>query len=424
MIFTNDGGIMKFIRWLFSGEVLLAGFLVGNLFTSLTGGLIVFSHLFMALSFVVFLYRTIKKGKIINEMFIPNVIFLLILMLMLVSLFYTPNKNFGQEKVFLYSTLTAWTYFGTVLLVENKNGLRKLFQGIIFYSVLTSLFSVIELFGGADGRIGIGGDNNVIGLARISGLGIIIVVGMYFYQSKKVYKKSLWFLILIVLLGSLLGTASRGPLIALVISLVIFIPFSFKFSIKKLTITYNKNIASIFMLFGGIAFILPILISKGYFDLIINRIRVMAMNGESIDSGRLTRFDTAIEMFLDSPIIGQGIGSFSHFYWGMDVIGYAHNIFLEFLSELGLLGLLLFMSLLSYAFYSFFNYSRYNKIKSEQLIIFISVIFLLINATVSGDINGNRLLFSFLALLSLTPKFSDFRNKHLATTKLDKSRHN
>ena len=407
---------MKFIRWIFSGEVLLSGFLVGYLLTPITGGLIVFSHLFMAVSFVAFIYRLYKKKRLIkrNNIIIPSILYLAILGLMFLSLLYTPNANFGQEKVVLFSSLTAWTFFGTLFLIEDKDGLKRLFQGIIFYSTLTSFFMIVTFIGASGERLGIGGADNVIGVARISGLGIIMVVGLYFYRKVNRYKRFLAFILMVLMVVSLLGTASRGPLLALVFSLLFFVPLSFRFSLKDLTLTYNKSIATLFFLFGVTALILPFFIKQGYFDLMLERMNVLAVHGESAVGGRTSRFDTAMQMFLDSPILGQGIGSFSNFYWGIDADGYAHNIFLEFASELGFLGLFLFLVLLLYSLFVFVRHLRRNSLNPYQLVIFISVCYLLINANVSEDFNGNRLLFAFLALMAMTPKFANenvIRNK-------------
>lgn len=397
---------MKLIRWFFSGEVLFSGFLVGYLLTTVTGGFIVFSHIFMILSFMSFLKRLYNKKGILNINFIPFILYVLIFMVMLTSLYHTPLVISGQEKVFLFSTITAWTFFGTFLLIEDKDSLKKLFQGMVFYAFLVSLFTVLSMLGGVEGRVGLGGgSDNVISVARISGLGIISVVGLFFLQWTKGYKKLIGVVLLFLLIFSLFGTASRGPLIALAISLVIFIPLAFRFSLKELSITYNKGIVSLFLLFGAIVTFLTSFIKRGYFDTMLDRVNALRL--ESAVWGRTTRFEAAAGMFSESPILGKGIGSFSYFYRSSEIIDYPHNIFLELSSELGLFGLFLFLVLLTYSFLCFFRYFKTNRLNEYQIVIFISVIYLLINANVSGDINGNRLLFAFLALMVMTPRFSE-----------------
>lgn len=398
---------MHFLKWFLSGEVLFAGFLTGYLLTPLTNGVIVFSHIFMILSILAFLNRIYKRKVTMQGKIIPTTLFLLILFLIYLSLLYTPNLNFGKEKALLFTALTGWTFFGTLFLIGNKKGLKRLFQGMIFYCSITSFFMTLTLFQGNDYGVGIGGAENVIGVARFSGLGIILVIGLYFYPKINKGKKIFFLITLFVLLFSLLGAGSRGPLIATVLSLLIFVPMSFKFSLKNLTITYNKGIASLFALFALIAVAIPPLVNIGYFDTLIDRINVLLKteSGGGSVVGRFNRFDTAYSMFIDSPMFGKGIGSFSYYYWGLDTSGYAHNIFLEFLSELGLIGLISFLALLLYGIFNFVKYNKNKKIDIYQVVIFIGTVYLLINACVSSDINGNRLLFAFIALLIMSPYY-------------------
>jgi len=62
-----------------------------------------------------------------------------------------------------------------------------------------------------------------------------------------------------------------------------------------------------------------------------------------VDEGRSNLFSQSIETFLESPLIGNGIGSI-FFY----LHSYSHNLFLDILSETGLIGLVFFALLLLY----------------------------------------------------------------------------
>ena len=65
------------------------------------------------------------------------------------------------------------------------------------------------------------------------------------------------------------------------------------------------------------------------------------LNRGFVDEGRSNLFSQSIETFLESPLIGNGIGSI-FFY----LHSYSHNLFLDILSETGLIGLVFFAFLL------------------------------------------------------------------------------
>ena len=61
------------------------------------------------------------------------------------------------------------------------------------------------------------------------------------------------------------------------------------------------------------------------------------LNRGFVDEGRSNLFSQSIDAFLESPVIGNGIGSI-FFY----LHTYSHNLFLDILSETGLIGLIIF----------------------------------------------------------------------------------
>jgi hypothetical protein len=98
-----------------------------------------------------------------------------------------------------------------------------------------------------------------------------------------------------------------------------------------------------------------------------------------------------------------GIGGFVMDYGGYDAISgdYPHNIFLEIGSELGVIGMIAFLWMLGWTFSRWLALRR--KARGNQLhvvyTLFAMLVFELINACVSGDINTNRLLFGCLGLV-------------------------
>jgi len=117
-------------------------------------------------------------------------------------------------------------------------------------------------------------------------------------------------------------------------------------------------------------------------------------------------YNTAINSLKDFPrnIVGLGIGGFSVFYNGYDAPRglYPHNIFLEIGSELGILGLFAFIFVICKSIIVAFDNIKKSKLEWNYYInisLLMSLIFMLINSSVSGDINDNRLLFTTLGLI-------------------------
>ena len=131
--------------------------------------------------------------------------------------------------------------------------------------------------------------------------------------------------------------------------------------------------------------------------------RLMLLTQGSGDLGasanaRVENFDVAWRMFEERPIAGYGIGSFPVYYNGNDETMYPHNILLEVASELGILGLSLLLIL--------FAVSLRNILRSKstyKTVIQAGSMFLFLNSLVSGDLGDNRILFTFLGLMSASP---------------------
>jgi O-antigen ligase len=124
---------------------------------------------------------------------------------------------------------------------------------------------------------------------------------------------------------------------------------------------------------------------------------------------RVKSAELACEMFLNSPVIGNGYGSFkgyNNIKWASDQ-KYPHNIILEILAEFGIVGLFFF----GYIFYSIIHSLFYltNRLESVQaanfyflssrfslLILFLFSFWL---ALFSKDLSTQSLIWIFLAVI-------------------------
>jgi len=110
---------------------------------------------------------------------------------------------------------------------------------------------------------------------------------------------------------------------------------------------------------------------------------------------RVKSAELAWEMFLNSPVIGNGYGSFkgyNNIKWATDQ-KYPHNIILEILSELGIVGLLFF----SYIFYSIIHAITHSSIHKSAILTLFLFAFTL--ALFSKDLSSQSLIWIFLAVV-------------------------
>jgi O-antigen ligase len=178
--------------------------------------------------------------------------------------------------------------------------------------------------------------------------------------------------------------------------------------LKQGIIYYTKHTKYIFFSLLFVVVISSFLVKTEMFSTTFNRLEILFTeeNGGSSANARLVRYSEAYKMFQDSPFFGKGIGSFPVSFSSIDARDYPHNIFLELLSELGLLGLILFLFLLTVSIGRLIKVSKRDSINKMYLGLLAGFLFSFLNALVSGDINDNRILFTFIAIGAMTPALS------------------
>ena len=88
---------------------------------------------------------------------------------------------------------------------------------------------------------------------------------------------------------------------------------------------------------------------------------------------------------------------------GEDVRLYPHNLVLELGAENGLIGVLIFGALIIVTFAIGLTFLKREKGLARVVVRYLLVVccFSLLNAMVSGDINDNRILFTFVGLIGV-----------------------
>lgn len=347
----------------------------------------------------------------------------------LISFIYTKDPQYGLYKLLRFVTLTSAAFFLPFLIFQEEKRI-KLFFGIF---ISLAILMVIDILSGGLKPYTIGFktafSSNYLAVGRICGTAILILLFYFILLTRTKLLKLIFFLTIFFLLIGMLLSGGRGPILALIISiLTIFIYFLIQRR-KKFEYFSISNVSYV-MIKRKILFLIPIIILIGiyifiaykpYFLSTYNRFSILFEKGGKSALARVDMFKKSINTITEFPhmVTGLGIGGFSiHYkkYLHLKRI-YPHNIFLEIWSELGLFGFIPFCFLLFYAFsFVFFNIKKKQKLSLGTLNISLLslVIFMLINSSVSGDINDNRLLFTWIgtiyAIANIPDKLLNVKN--------------
>ncbi len=165
----------------------------------------------------------------------------------------------------------------------------------------------------------------------------------------------------------------------------------------RMTLLSNKRKFTRFIFYA-----VAVLLIIGFFMLLQNLdISILNSTLEEGDSERMIIWTMALNLFLDNPVWGVGLGGF-HLY----VIDYPwpHNFVLEILCECGLYGAV--SLLLVSMFYIYRNKITVKHLTSRNLYYFIFVFAFFVRVMVSSDLTQSIGLFA--ALFAIT----DFQIKH------------
>lgn len=248
-----------------------------------------------------------------------------------ISATWMPNTDYGASQIpnLLVSTLSV--YVAARLLGQlpspsdraNEVAWGFALLGLCMAVLLTTQGSVI------DGRLRLG-DASAVGLTQPFPLAALAALFLMFSATKPTYK-FIAFVCFIVLLFALLLSGTRGSVLAIAAGMITL--FLFASHRQKLITTMIGVLAAVI---GGASFIVMRIGAD-------TPLRVLELEsyGNARDASsyeRLLGYEQAWLLIKNSPLFGNGLGSFSYFA-GYD---YPHNVFLEIWSQSGAIGLLLF----------------------------------------------------------------------------------
>jgi len=308
-----------------------------------------------------------------------------------VSYTYTSAPEYGGTKLLRLICIGTLLLLSGLVFVRDENSLRRFFRLFIACACITSLQLIFHLEKRVEGAEG---DITRIGAGWLIGIGILLLLG-YSYSRSKLISMLTIFACLPLLLAGLIASAARGPLIAL----LLFLPIWLFFFDKRTSFSTRVLVAAVLSVSCVGSFLYLRSRDPGKYNSKLNEIVSMSEGEHTTGSAtkRLEFYAETLQAIPDNLWLGQGVGSWSVAFMGKDTRDYPHNLFLETTFEEGLTGqilLLIFLGAVGLAAY------RVAKGSGFRYGVLLIVMMYCVTVTMfSGDLDDDRLIWFWAGIV-------------------------
>ena len=314
-----------------------------------------------------------------------------------VGILYSRAPVYGTTKVIL--VCSYFWLLGTVIynLIDDMSIGKAFLNGLLIGGLLLVAVTVmefgnpIEMFQRANRffRLRFGEEGNPIMLGRHLALTIITIATYVAVQRR--WKDLVWSIPLgLLTLVYLVATGSKGPLLALVLSLVIIPLLMMKGVMGRLS-------TSILLvgLFSVVTVVGIEFLPKGFIE---ERFTEKVQNL----SLRMPAYQDVMKTLYESDavqaLVGHGTGDYGYFALGRDERAYPHNVLLEVAYENGLIGVGLLVAALGYPLVTVIRATQHKlEYRQRMVLAGLSATYIssVINAQFTGDLGANLLIGMF-----------------------------
>lgn len=376
------------------------------------------SNIFAILGVVIGVLYYFKKGNFVVKKEHVSILFYLILILLVISIFKTMDIA-SQDALYLFEKyfLFILIYLVSINLLDDTSmdmtrrlliivggvlGLIAVYQSVTVY-IPHGVNAAPHNFVGPFLRAGLGLDEKNFFASTLVTISFI-TLGELFTTSKRSYKFILLLIYGLVIAG-VIFTFSRGALISLIASMLTF--FYMLSYIRKRLRYVISFLAALPVLFTILA------LTTDAFDLLIGRIINSTDDNQAIS--RLTQMEMAFDLFNPLTLItGFGLGNFKYLngYYVM------HNTFFALWVELGLLALIIFVCIFIICFKRLFFLVKNGD--ENHRIIAASIFACFVAFTIQGlTIDGSTRNTLYLLILMISIYYFSAKSKLDAKVKND-----
>lgn len=263
-------------------------------------------------------------------------LFLSLLIFSIISTYYSINITesiISLNKLFIIiSTIVCCS-----ICIEKENKVFEILLKVLFLSLaFECVFTIVDFFYGSYPFTGVSMNRNISSFSILIKLPLVIYYKDFLKKRDKFY---IHFLEILTILSIVL-LESRAALFCLIFFYIFYL-------------VYSKSLSSMLKIIFALVLIIFYLPSSTILK--NNSIGVENIFSDESLNFRLEFYGYAINFFQNSPIFGNGIGTWkiiSSNITSGQVPYYVHNDFLQFLTETGLLGFLCYLAIFIYILYS------------------------------------------------------------------------
>ena len=303
------------------------------------------------------------------------------------SYVYTNAPSYGGSKLTRFLSIGILLFIAPFFLILTEEHLRRFARAFVGLSAVTAIQLIYTLeYGTQDPTV----DITRIGAGWLLGMAVILVLFYPLVPSRR-GQRALYISVLPLCIAGLVASAARGPLVALSVAVLLgSITWLRQGRLRARTALMLLLLLSVGV--GG-AYLALRQANLGKYTAKTDEFATLASGGSSSGSAgeRLDYYRATLAAIPDHPLLGNGVGSWSRFYYGNDLRNYPHNLFLEIAFEEGLLGLAVFFTFLFLVGVSILRMLRESR--SHFLALGLLVLYCVLVSLFSGDLDDNRVLF-------------------------------
>lgn len=307
-----------------------------------------------------------------NKKFVSHKLQAPLIVVLLGIIVYVLSYLFGRESAaadvkainMLYVVVVPIIILALALFLTKAeyhvSAVNKIYSRVFFFASVILLIAFIFFKNPeTEGRYILPGLENPIWVSRHLAACLLVYFASIYSSKRKISIGQ--FLFAATIFGALIISGSRGPLIAVIISLFLYL-------YGRRELSFQSLLASI-VATSLMMFVFGIFTTSYVFDTEFYSV--------------YHRIDATLFAF-DQPFsyLGKGISSFGYYYLGEDIDIYPHNLLAELYFEIGLIGILFFL-VITWGVFRVYAHS----------IPGLLALFYYINAMSSGDIPGNAPFF-------------------------------
>lgn len=313
---------------------------------------------------------------------------------MMVSVAWTPSRNYGPQKALELGTLVLWAGVGPAIIIAPDP--RRFVRFTYATMLLAGLLAADGLANYLQFGVVYSASESYLGLGGIAGFGTAMALVQL--SGSGGYLGRLCISLLLLLYVFVLWTAGgRGPVLSTLACVLVLAMSSIR--LTRGIVQARLAGAILMLLIAGAS----VLFWVGPESHTLTRFIILLTQESGGRSAgiRLHYYESTIGIISSAPLLGHGIGSWPIEMGLTDAQAYPHNIFLETFAEGGIVGVLLLVIAIAIGFRHLLIGGIVDQpMKLTVLLLFVNTF---IFAQTTGDLPANRLLFTTMGLMAIGP---------------------